>query len=295
MSARAALERDGYVVVRGVVSGEYLARVIADFERHTGARIDDSTSWRALAARHQFGFVRMYHPQSLWDVRQHPGLHHAFAAVLGTEELSVNIDGLSARPPATAVANPDETDGFIHWDRLRFTQSPTGVTSDPSKAPDVDVFVQGVLALVDTDETMGGFQCVPEIYRHLDDWVAAQPDDWDPRAPTLDGYAVEPVPLRAGDLCIWSSRLPRGAGTNTSDRLRLAQYVTMSPAANQPDRRRLQRIDAWRNRRAFEPSGPPAPYDESHLPVAHLTDHGRRLIGLDPWPPTHSEQHALSS
>ena len=45
------------------------------------------------------------------------------------------------------------------------------------------------------------------------------PTDWNPRS----------FPARAGDLIIWQSTLPHGIGINRTKRLRLAQYITMSP------------------------------------------------------------------
>ena len=104
-----------------------------------------------------------------------------------------------------------------------------------------------MVALTDTAANMGGFQCVPGIYRRLDEWIAEQPEDWDPRNPNLSGYETTPVPMRAGDLCIWTTRLPHGNGNNTSSAIRLAQYVTMTPApvdfANYHDRR-ARRVQA---------------------------------------------------
>ena len=51
----------------------------------------------------------------------------------------------------------------------------------------------------------------------------------------LSGEAVT-VPAGAGDLVIWRQEIPHGASANTSDRPRLAQYVTMYPM-HWPDER----------------------------------------------------------
>jgi hypothetical protein len=58
-----------------------------------------------------------------------------------------------------------EYKGFIHWDY------------DPeTKAGEC----AGVLALADqTDENMGGFQCIPELFRTYDTWKLTQPEDRD--------------------------------------------------------------------------------------------------------------------
>ena len=44
------------------------------------------------------------------------------------------------------------------------------------------------------------------------------------------------MPASAGDLVIWRQEIPHGASANTSDRPRLAQYVTMYPM-HWPDER----------------------------------------------------------
>jgi ectoine hydroxylase-related dioxygenase (phytanoyl-CoA dioxygenase family) len=109
--------------------------------------------------------------------------------------------------------------GFIHWDY------------DPETRPQN---VQGVLALADqTDENMGGFQCIPELYRTYDTWKLTQPEDRDrfkPDTTGLEEHFVK-VKLEAGDLLIFNSTQPHGIRPNKSeDKVRIAQYISMMPA-----------------------------------------------------------------
>ena len=106
---------------------------------------------------------------------------------------------------------------MIHWD-VDTTQQP------------VAFGVQGVLYLTDTAEDQGGFQCVPGFHRMFDEWVKTQPADRNTRKPNLTGLTVESIAGQAGDLLIWHRLLAHGNGHNRSDRPRLAQYITMSPA-----------------------------------------------------------------
>ncbi|MBO0881391.1 MAG: phytanoyl-CoA dioxygenase family protein [Mycobacterium sp.] len=293
MSLADVLAANGYVVVPAAVPKALTAAVVADIEDHFGRSVADPQPWYGDPEVPPLGFVtddgeftpRMFHYPSMWAVREHPAVHAAFAEILGTEALWVSIANVCVKLPV----HPDHPDyggnGFIHFDRLRWSLSNPDEPIDQSKNPDTDLFVSGVVALTDTTAEMGGFQCVPGIYRRLDDWLAEQPDEWNPRDPNLSGYEITPIPLHAGDLCIWTTRLPHGNGNNTSSAIRLAQYVTMNPAPltfSNYDARRASRIEAWQTR---SPQGRPAGYHsrELSLPPPPLSDLGRKLLGLDEW------------
>lgn len=270
---RARLEEAGYVVVPGVVPRENLEAVIADIWRHTGADPHDRESWYKPGLVAPTGMVEMYHYQSMWNNRQYAGLHEVFAEIHGTEALWVSIDRVNLKPPADPAHPAHDHKGFIHWD------------TDTSKYPDIPFRVQGVLALTDTDESMGGFQCIPRLYRELDGWLTRQPADRDPRRPDLTGYTIDKIEMQAGDMVIWTTLLPHGNGHNVSDRPRLAQYISMNPADDDNDELRQTRINCWRNNlpmpgRAFP--GDPRRIEQGK-PPAELTAFGRKLLGLERW------------
>ena len=160
------------------------------------------------------GMVEIYNHQFMWDNRQYPKVHQAFADIWGTEKLWVTIDRANLNFP---LRPGFEYKGFIHWDY------------DPETKPQN---VQGVLALADqTDENMGGFQCIPELYRTYDTWKLTQPEDRDHYKPDTTGFQLEKVKLEAGDLLIFNSLEPHGIRANTSkDKVRIAQYIAMMPA-----------------------------------------------------------------
>ncbi len=82
----------------------------------------------------------------------------------------------------------------------------------------------------DTDPEMGGFQCVPELFRTLEAWRKTQPADRDGFVPDVTGFDVVNVTMNAGDLLIFNSLLAHGIRPNRSiDRVRMAQYISMTP------------------------------------------------------------------
>ena len=74
---------------------------------------------------------------------------------------------------------------------------------------------------------------------------------------------------------------------NRTDRPRVAQYVTMTPADAVSGQDRQARIEHWRhNAPPFNEQGfvaDPRGIEQSKAAPAHLTALGRRLLGVDAW------------
>jgi hypothetical protein len=270
---RTKIEQDGYAVVPNVVPQKLLDAVVADIWQHTGADPNDRESWYKPGIVAPTGMVEMYQYQSMWDTRQYPRVHEVFSDIFGSPKLWVSLDRVNLKPPADPLHPEHDHKGFIHWD------------TDTSKYPDIPFRVQGVLALADTEASQGGFQCVPALYRELGAWIARQPADRPPRKPDLTGYQIEQIALKAGDMVIWSTLMPHGNGHNVSDRPRLAQYISMSPARDD-EAARESRVRAWQER--IPPPGTAFPGDPRKIEQqagspANLTPLGRKLLGADPW------------
>jgi hypothetical protein len=268
----------GYVIVPDAVPPDHVARLKAllwEFQEMDPA---DPSTWyqgdrrtHLMAELNSSGMVEIYNHQYLWDNRQHPRVYDAFVDIWDREALWVTIDRANLNPPNR---NGRAFAGFIHWD------------ADTSAVP-LPVNVQGVLSLVDTDEEVGGFQCVPELFRTLEPWIATQPADRDPFKPDTTGFEVRPVPMKAGDLLIFNTLLAHGIRPNTSrDRVRMAQYISMYPADEANEAARQQRIQSWR---ACEPPtgpafpGDPRAWEQTRYGRAHLSALGERLLGLRSW------------
>ena len=262
---------NGYVIIPKAVPQENLDAVVDEVWAFLGMDRTAPDDWYHEPMR-KGGMVEMYQTQGLWNNRQHPRVHAAFAEIWGREDLWVSMDRANCKPPNRADKPDWNHDGMIHWDL------------DTSRRP-IPFGVQGVLYLEDTPVEQGTFQCVPGFHRTFEDWVRGQPEDRDPRRPDLAELQVERIAGKAGDLLIWHRLLAHGNAPNTSTRPRLAQYITMSPANFGDEGARQARIKLWRDR--LNPSGTAFPGDqrrwEEQNDPAELTDHGRKLLGLEAW------------
>lgn len=268
---------NGYVVIKNAVPKEQvkkLADFLWEFEEKDP---NDPETWYAppraemkMKELTNTGMVEIYNHQYLWDNRQMPKIHQAFADIWGTEKLWVTIDRANLNMP---IRPGFEYKGFIHWDY------------DPETKPQN---VQGVLALEDQlDENMGGFQCIPELFRTYETWKLTQPEDRDHFKPDITGFEVEKVKLEAGDLLIFNSLQPHGIRPNKSkNKVRIAQYISMMPADEDNEELREWRISSWRERRAPEGyafPGDPREWEKTKYPSAELSPLGKKLLGLDKW------------
>ena len=269
--------QNGYVIIKNAVPKEQVKRT-ADFLWEFDEKDPSNPeTWYAPArAEMQMkeltntGMVEVYNHQTLWDNRQMPKVHAAFADIWGTEKLWCTIDRANLNFP---LRPGYEYKGFIHWDY------------DPETKPQN---VQGVLALADqTDENMGGFQCIPQLYRTYDTWKLAQPENRDHFKPDTTRFELEKVKLDAGDLLIFNSMQPHGIRPNNSkDKVRIAQYISMMPAEEDNEALRQWRINSWKDRIAPEGyafPGDPRKWEQTKYGTAELSELGKKVLGLNKW------------
>lgn len=269
----------GYVVVKAAICKEQAsatANFLWEFDEKDPA--DPSTWYTAPRAEMKMkelagtGMVEVYNHQQLWNNRQSEKVYKAFTDVWGTEKLWVTIDRANLNFP---IQPGFEYKGFIHWDY------------DPETKPQN---VQGVLALADqTDENMGGFQCIPWLFQNYDSWKLGQPKDRNRFQPDITGLEdkLVKVKLEAGDLLIFNSCLPHGIRPNLSkDKVRIAQYISMMPAEEENEALKKWRINSWKNRVAPEGyafPGDPRNWEQTRYTTAQLSPLGEKLLGQSKW------------
>ena len=272
-------QHNGYIVIKNAVSREQAAQTAAFLWEFEDKDPNDAATWytaprvdiqmKELAGT---GMVEVYNNQHLWNNRQMQRVYDAFVDIWGTDKLWVTIDRANLNFP---IRPGHEYKGFIHWDY------------DPETKPQN---VQGVLALADqTDETMGGFQCIPWLYRNYDTWKSTQPEDrnrFQPDVSDLQDKIVK-VPMEAGDLLIFNSSQPHGIRPNHSERkVRIAQYISMMPAQEDNAALREWRVNSWRDRVAPEGyafPGDPRNWEQTKYERAELSELGKKLLGLNNW------------
>jgi ectoine hydroxylase-related dioxygenase (phytanoyl-CoA dioxygenase family) len=270
---------NGYVVIKNAVSkkqAQQTADFLWEFEEKDPNNPDTwYTAPRADMEMKELigtGMVEVYNNQHLWNNRQSQRVYDAFTDIWGTEKLWVTIDRANLNFP---MRPGHEYKGFIHWDY------------DPETKPQN---VQGVLALADqTDENMGGFQCIPWLFRNYETWKLSQPSDRNRFQPDISGLEdkLVKVKLEAGDLLIFNSLQPHGIRPNRSgDKVRIAQYISMMPAEEDNDSLRQWRIKSWKDRIAPEGyafPGDPRKFEQIKYGTALLNDLGKKLLGLEKW------------
>ena len=270
---------NGYVIIKNAVPKEQAAKTaefLWEFEEKSDS--DQSTWYAPPRAEMEMkelagtGMVEVYNNQALWNNRQNQKVYDAFTDIWGTDKLWTTIDRANLNFP---IRPGFEYKGFIHWDY------------DPETKPQN---VQGVLALADqNDKDMGGFQCIPWLYRNYDSWKLGQPEDRDHFKPDVNDLTeqIVKVKLNAGDLLIFNSTQPHGIRPNLSkDKVRIAQYISMMPAEEDNDELRDWRINSWDKRIApsgYAFPGDPRNFEQLKYQRAELNDLGKKLLGLKKW------------
>ena len=99
---------------------------------------------------------------------------------------------------------------------------------------------QALVAILDSPEEVGGFRCVPGSHLwYLEQWANAHtmPNDY-----SISSYRsvkiseddpaqllYQKIPVKAGHMIVFDSRLLHGTFPNNSSSMRLVQYVRMMP------------------------------------------------------------------
>ena len=260
---------EGYMVIRNVVPASITSRAVREITAFVGADLSDPATWYGGAPQLD-GIVPMHHAQSLWDIRQSPNLYQVFTEFYGDPRLRVDMNRCIFRPPIHA-GFPTISHGTIHWD------------ADP-RVPGPGL-LQGVVLLTDVCRDGGAFQCLPEVFQSLDEWLErhAHRDNFDFFNPGLNQCKSAQIEGKAGDVILWSTKLPHGTASNLSNRPRIAAFVAMHPSTDNAQLRESMKT-WWLSKRAPDYwRGLPGQLDPEPGAPAVLSELGLKLIGVLPW------------
>lgn len=270
---RQQFNAEGYMVIRNVVPRNLTGAAVREIAAFLRADLADSETWYGGPPQLD-GLVPMHHAQSLWDIRQSPNLYQVFTEFFGSPRLMVDINRCIFRPPVHP-GFPTISYGNIHWD------------TDP-RVPG-PATLQALVLLTDVRRDGGGFQCLSDVYRNLEAWLEryALQEDFDFFYPGLNRWKTTQVEGNAGDVILWSSKLPHGTAINLSDRPRIAAFVSMQPPpadAQLLESRKISMRTWWQTKRAPDYwRGLAGQVDPEPGTPAVLSELGLKLIGVLPW------------
>lgn len=139
---------------------------------------------------------------------------------------------------------------------------------------------QGLVALVDCPEEVGGFLCVPGSTAFLPQWTYEhKPNHLKPLSIQVSPNEVmleykQKVPLRKGEMVIWNSGQAHANFANTCNQLRIYQFIRMMPACEKCKER-----DRFCASRVLEDTG----MNTHVVSNIQFTPLGRKLVGIEEW------------
>jgi ectoine hydroxylase-related dioxygenase (phytanoyl-CoA dioxygenase family) len=176
---------------------------------YAGMSLEQPDSWYKRGL-----WIPLAHHPALWENRNSPRIHTAFAQIWRRRDLWMNVDVCGVNPPLRPGYHFQGTP--LHWDM--------------TLAPPPRFGAQAILYLTDTAANQGAFSCVPGFHRQLEAWLKEIPAGVDPRALAARDLQAVPIEGDAGDLIIWHQALPHGATPNLGTLPRVVQYLTMFPS-----------------------------------------------------------------
>ncbi len=142
-----------------------------------------------------------------------------------------------------------------------------------------------MVLLSDVDRDGGGYQCLPNIYQNLEGWLErnACGRDFDFFNPGLNDCRTTQIEGKAGDVILWSTKLPHGSAVNLSNRPRIAAFVSMQPGADSAELRASMK--KWRLTKQAPVfwRGLPGQLETEPRAPAVLSELGLKLIGTLSW------------
>ncbi|CAE6909926.1 unnamed protein product [Symbiodinium natans] len=289
-----ALEKYGFCVVKALSKEQCEASVVAMFEEINALRVQKGIEGPPVAVEDDSTWFDRNWPSSckflVDDVALHrqafanrcsANVYQAFRGIWGESRLHVSVDkwgvarGAKDRPRWRVGLKP-------HWD-----VNPWQCLRDLEAG--VDPGYQGLIALRDQDLETGCHLTLPGCRHFLKQWCLERPlskvsgSAKSFRASEEDPILryMQPVPLRQGEMVIWSCAQLHGSTHNLSSKMRLAQYVRMFPAPSAACKANYDEKDSFSCTRVLRKCLRKGQLKWRDIEDLNLDGLGRQLLGVD--------------
>jgi len=281
---RSVLARDGWVLVRGVVTEAEARAWGAQLKEFIGSLSHGGdSSWVQDCIFEGFGAG---HATPCWEARLHSRVRAVFAALWQTSQLVTSVDAFCAERPRDRARSAEEA-VELHLDQNVFRESFDAV--------------QGALSLSATRQDTGGTTVVGGSHAHasrlLRERFAGELGEQELN-PSLNWHVLSPqarkclldtpgcqlvhVETEPGDLMLWDSRTVhcgrKARAPQPHDAWRLAIYICMWPATRLTPEHRAAKQRAL----GLGPDGTPSSSERAET-TTHWPD-GRELKPRYGWP-----------
>jgi len=295
------LMRDGFVLVKGVITPEKAAEYVNQGEDwlegfNLGYKRDDPSTWdvKSLPKHIKGGLYSHFsfaHSQFVWDCKTEPKIVELFETIWGTEKLTVSFDGGSLAIPLPLDQVDDNAAPWPHSDQS-------------ARRPQAHCF-QGLLNLLPNGPDDGGLMVMRGsanlFAQYFEEHKAdAPPEGW----PAVDGFTWDDEKLQwfkdrgcewvkpakePGDFVIWDSRTAHYGAFPKSQNKRFAVYICYKPDEYMLPEQRQAKVEAFN--RGYCTTHDPTDFlvkDEQeaewnkHFPYGRpvLNEQGKKAVGL---------------
>jgi Phytanoyl-CoA dioxygenase (PhyH) len=299
------LDRFGLVAVR-ILNEDECSRTLDAFleesneQQRPGATSKlsmDPLTWGSENWPNKSHFLVRRRPSIGWAptlVRTHPKIREVFATIFGTDDLQSSIDRWGVMPGTVNIPTRQDDDNETiislqdhpEWRqhlRLHWDMNPWACMDENQNKGQQQHRYQALVAILDSPESVGGFRCVPGSHHwYIEQWAGsnAMPSNY-----SMSSYRSvkiadhdpanelsQKIPIKAGDMLVFDSRLLHGTFANESSSMRLVQYVRMMPSS-------MARGDVFSAVNVLERHADWRKVLESY---SELDDSARRLLALSP-------------
>lgn len=211
-------------------------------------------------------------------------IYEAFVAAFGEKRLHVSIDkwgiarGAKQNPKWAVALKP-------HWDL-----NPWQFLRDADNG--INSGYQGLVALTDQNVETGCHMSLPGCTHFLRQWTLERMVD--AKATTSQSFHadlddpilrfMQPIPLRKGEMVIWSWGQLHGSSRSQSDRMRLSQYVRMYPAPEALSRFSYESRDRFGCEKTLRRCAKNGTLPQALLEDLRSNPLSSCLLGLQKWP-----------